>query len=163
MVNYESVLLSLNASGKLAEQLEIIYPRDGIIESDYPLLLLDSGKRDGYDRAVAWLKSAGRPAEDHAADAAATPRPDGAARPAAGGLGRKRALLPDEPAVVDKLLADYADPTLRQPTGSSSCWTSPAPCAASASPRCANVRRPQRRDRSADGGSTGSTGASGSP
>ena len=57
MVNYESVLLSLNASGKLTEQLEIVYPRDGSIESDYPLLLLDPAKREAYDRAMAWLKT----------------------------------------------------------------------------------------------------------
>jgi Ca-activated chloride channel homolog len=56
LVNYESVLLGLNASGRLAEPLELIYPRDGIITADYPLLLLDPAKRAEYDRLVAYLR-----------------------------------------------------------------------------------------------------------
>ncbi|MEV4508331.1 VWA domain-containing protein [Dactylosporangium sp. NPDC049525] len=40
LVNYESVLLSLNASGKLAEPLTVIYPADGVVTADYPLTLL---------------------------------------------------------------------------------------------------------------------------
>src|SRR5262249_9966398 len=58
LINDESVLLSLNASGRLKEQLEIIYPRDGIVLSDYPLLLLNPAQRDAYDRVVGWLESA---------------------------------------------------------------------------------------------------------
>ena len=56
-MSYESVLLSLNDSGRLAEPLEIIYPTDGIIQSEYPLLLLDPAKRAAYDRVVTWLRS----------------------------------------------------------------------------------------------------------
>ena len=41
MINYESVLLSLNASGKLHEPLDLIYPSEGIVTADYPLLLLN--------------------------------------------------------------------------------------------------------------------------
>jgi len=40
LVNYESVLLSLNASGKLPEPLTVIYPADGVVTADYPLTLL---------------------------------------------------------------------------------------------------------------------------
>jgi Ca-activated chloride channel homolog len=57
LINYESVLLSLNASGKLSEPLEIIYPDDGVVQSDYPLLLLDQEKRAAYDKVVGWLTS----------------------------------------------------------------------------------------------------------
>lgn len=57
LINYESVLLSLNASGRLHEPLELIYPRDGIITADYPLLLLNPAKRSEYDRVVAYLRS----------------------------------------------------------------------------------------------------------
>jgi Ca-activated chloride channel family protein len=57
LINYESVLLSLNASGKLREPLEILYPRDGIILADYPMLLLDPAKRDSYEAVVNWFKS----------------------------------------------------------------------------------------------------------
>src|SRR5262249_11363771 len=40
MINYESVLLELNDSGKLHEKLDVIYPKEGIITANYPLLLL---------------------------------------------------------------------------------------------------------------------------
>jgi Ca-activated chloride channel homolog len=57
LINYESVLLGLNASGRLREPLELVYPRDGIITADYPLLLLDQAKRASYDKLVAYLRS----------------------------------------------------------------------------------------------------------
>ncbi|WP_432763261.1 substrate-binding domain-containing protein [Candidatus Protofrankia datiscae] len=57
MINYESVLLSLQRSGRLREPLTIVYPRDGIITADYPVLLLDPARRDEYTRVVNWLRS----------------------------------------------------------------------------------------------------------
>jgi Ca-activated chloride channel family protein len=57
LINYESVLLELNAAGKLHEPLDLVYPKDGIITADYPLMLLNSTKRDGYDKLVAYLRS----------------------------------------------------------------------------------------------------------
>ncbi|MBP2320952.1 Ca-activated chloride channel family protein [Kibdelosporangium banguiense] len=57
VVTHESEVLSLNASGKLREQLEVIYPRDGIVLLDYPLMLLDHQKRAAYDKVADWLKS----------------------------------------------------------------------------------------------------------
>ncbi|HET9517586.1 MAG TPA: VWA domain-containing protein, partial [Actinoplanes sp.] len=51
----ESMLLALNAGGRLREPLEIVYPTDGIVLSDFPLLLLAPGQRAAYDRVVAWL------------------------------------------------------------------------------------------------------------
>jgi Ca-activated chloride channel homolog len=56
LINYESVLLGLNASGRLSEPLELIYPKDGIITADYPLLLLDPAKKAEYDKLVAYLR-----------------------------------------------------------------------------------------------------------
>jgi Ca-activated chloride channel family protein len=58
IINYESILLSLNAGGKLHQKLDLIYPKEGIITADYPLMLLNSGKRDAYDKLVAYLRSA---------------------------------------------------------------------------------------------------------
>jgi Ca-activated chloride channel family protein len=46
LINYESVLLTLNASGRLAEPLTIIYPSDGVVTADYPLTLLSSASKD---------------------------------------------------------------------------------------------------------------------
>lgn len=55
-INYESWLLSLNASGKLREKLRLIYPFEGVSTADYPFMLLDEGKRADYLKVVAYLK-----------------------------------------------------------------------------------------------------------
>ncbi|GGJ60885.1 substrate-binding and vWA domain-containing protein [Deinococcus aquiradiocola] len=57
LINYESVLLSLNASGKLREPLTLIYPKDGLITADYPLMLLNKDRQDAYQKLVDALKS----------------------------------------------------------------------------------------------------------
>ncbi|MEU7481209.1 substrate-binding domain-containing protein [Lentzea sp. NPDC042327] len=57
VVAHESELLALNASGRLPEPLELVYPRDGIVLSDYPLMLVDPARRTAYDRVVDWLRS----------------------------------------------------------------------------------------------------------
>ena len=57
LINYESVLLQLNDGGKLKEKLRLIYPREGIITADYPLMLLNEHKRTAFDRLVAYLRS----------------------------------------------------------------------------------------------------------
>src|SRR5271165_6565256 len=56
IINYESVLLSLNAGGKLSEPLTLVYPKEGIITADYPLMLLNGGKRTEYDNLVTFLR-----------------------------------------------------------------------------------------------------------
>jgi len=58
MINYESILLSLNRGGKLHESLVLVYPKEGIVTADYPLVLLNEAKRDAYDRLVAFLRTA---------------------------------------------------------------------------------------------------------
>ncbi|WP_407539314.1 VWA domain-containing protein [Deinococcus radiomollis] len=57
LINYESVLLSLNAGGKLKEPLTLIYPQDGLITADYPVILLNKARQPEYDKLVAALKS----------------------------------------------------------------------------------------------------------
>jgi Ca-activated chloride channel homolog len=57
IVNYESVLMSLNAGGQLHEPLTLIYPKEGIVTADYPFILLNAAKRDAYDKVVAYLRS----------------------------------------------------------------------------------------------------------
>lgn len=59
LVNYEAVILRLNERLPAADRLALVYPRDGVISADYPLMLLNAGKRDGYDRLVARLKAPG--------------------------------------------------------------------------------------------------------
>jgi Ca-activated chloride channel homolog len=58
MVNYESVLLSLDESGKLHEKLDLIYPAEGIVTANYPLLLENESKRAQYDKLTKYLLSA---------------------------------------------------------------------------------------------------------
>ncbi len=58
MINYESVLMQLNASGRLTEPLTLLYPKEGIITADYPLMLLNKEKREAYDQLVNCLRSA---------------------------------------------------------------------------------------------------------
>jgi Ca-activated chloride channel family protein len=58
IINYESVLLTLNRGGQLKEPLVLVYPREGIVTADYPLVLLNGAKRAQYDTVVAFLRSA---------------------------------------------------------------------------------------------------------
>jgi Ca-activated chloride channel homolog len=56
-INYESWLLSLNASGKLREKLVLVYPHEGVSTADYPFMLLDESRRDDYLKVTEYLKS----------------------------------------------------------------------------------------------------------
>lgn len=56
-INYESWLLSLNASGKLREKLVLVYPHEGVSTADYPFMLLDDSRRDDYLKVAEYLKS----------------------------------------------------------------------------------------------------------
>ena len=56
-INYESWLLSLNASGKLREKLRLIYPYEGVSTADYPFMLLNETRRADYVKLVDYLKS----------------------------------------------------------------------------------------------------------
>lgn len=49
MINYESVLLSLEESGHLAEPMRVVYPADGAITADYPLSLLDTATKEAAE------------------------------------------------------------------------------------------------------------------
>jgi len=56
-INYESWLLTLNASGKLREPLHLIYPFEGVATADYPFMLLNDARRADYLKVVDYLKS----------------------------------------------------------------------------------------------------------
>ncbi|MFJ7212975.1 substrate-binding domain-containing protein [Amycolatopsis sp. NPDC098790] len=115
VIGYESTLLSLNASGKLAAPLELIYPRDGIMQSEYPLLLLDPGKRAAYERVTEWLK---RPETQRKIMDRTLRRPATEGVPLEPRLPKSvgtALYFPDDQEVVDKLLAYYADPRGRVP------------------------------------------------
>lgn len=56
LINYESVLLSLNQGGKLREPLTLLYPTEGVVTADYPLILLNAAQREAFDKVVAYFK-----------------------------------------------------------------------------------------------------------
>ncbi|MDI1461566.1 substrate-binding domain-containing protein [Catellatospora sp. KI3] len=116
IVDYESALLALNASGRLPEPLEIIHPQDGMIASDYPLLLLDPARREAYDTAVNWLRT---PAVQRKIMERTLRRPvdPTVARDPRLAVDVGNALyFPDQQEVIDLLLQRYDDPSLREPT-----------------------------------------------
>jgi Ca-activated chloride channel family protein len=57
MVNYEAVILRKNAELAPADRLTLVYPRDGVISADYPLMLRNAAKRADYDKLVAAFKA----------------------------------------------------------------------------------------------------------
>ena len=57
LFNYESILMNLNASGRLREKLILIYPKEGVVTADYPLILLNDIKRASYVKLVDYLKT----------------------------------------------------------------------------------------------------------
>jgi Ca-activated chloride channel family protein len=114
LIGYESTLLSLNASGRLREPLEIVYPEDGIVLSRYPLLLLNPSRRAAYDKVVAWLTRADtqRKIMQRTLRRPIDPRVtrDPRLRTEIGNA----LYFPDRPEVIDRLLANY-DPSARTP------------------------------------------------
>jgi Ca-activated chloride channel homolog len=104
IINYESVILSLNANGKLSEPLVPVYPKEGIITADYPLMLLNSGKRAEYDRLVEYLRST---AFQTTLSAATLRRPVNAESQAAASIPKRTLIelpFPGQPQVINGLL-----------------------------------------------------------
>lgn len=58
MVNYEAVILRSNEKLAASDRLVLVYPRDGVISADYPLMLLDEARRDDYNKLVEVFKAA---------------------------------------------------------------------------------------------------------
>jgi Ca-activated chloride channel homolog len=110
LIAHESELLSLNATEKLNDPLEIVYPEDGMVLSDFPLLLLDPGERAAYRTVVDWLLSEDvqrkltertyrRPVNQDV-------KPPKSLRAAVGNA----LSFPDRLSIVERLIADYGDP-----------------------------------------------------
>ncbi|MFF0158086.1 substrate-binding domain-containing protein [Streptomyces sp. NPDC005263] len=115
LIAHESELLSLNATKKLPHPLEIVYPEDGMVLSDFPLLLLDTGERSAYRKVVDWLLGADTQQQLTRRTWRRPVNQD--VRPAP----RLRAEIgnalsfPDRLSTVERLVTDYGDPT-RQTT-----------------------------------------------
>ncbi|PSM41506.1 hypothetical protein C6Y14_21725 [Streptomyces dioscori] len=113
LITYESDLLALNSGGRLTEKLEIVRPKDGTVLADFPLLLLDPGRRATYDKVVRWLR---QDSVQRKIMRTALRRP---ANPSVAREGELRAQVgnalyfPDRPDVLERLLDDYGDPAHR--------------------------------------------------
>jgi Ca-activated chloride channel family protein len=119
LIDYESDLVTLDASGQLREPLDLIYPADGVVTADYPLSLLSSavqnaGARAAYQRLVSYLLT---PAVQRTITELTHRRP---ANPqVALGPGLRQGLVfelpfPASPQVLDSLIGSYYG-TLRRP------------------------------------------------
>ncbi|WP_433278382.1 extracellular solute-binding protein [Pseudonocardia xinjiangensis] len=115
LINYESVLLAMNAAGDLPEPLELIYPADGVITADYPFTVLAGASeevRDAYRRLTEYLRTP---------DVQRTIANRTHRRPAVPGVAPapSSALVelpfPGQADVVDALLTSYFD-KLRRPS-----------------------------------------------
>jgi Ca-activated chloride channel family protein len=49
--------MKLNRNPQLQDKLTLIYPKEGVVTADYPLMLLDQNKNENYQKLVAYLKS----------------------------------------------------------------------------------------------------------
>ncbi|MGR4883215.1 substrate-binding domain-containing protein [Streptomyces sp. LARHCF249] len=116
LVNYESVLLSVNRDAK--SPLTVIRPRDGVVTAHYPLTLLTSapaGARESGRALTEYLRGA---EAQRAITEKTFRRPVAAGVAPAAGLGadkRRELPFPGSLAVADGLLASYEN-ELRRPS-----------------------------------------------
>lgn len=117
MVNYEAVILRLDDKLAPADRLTLVYPKDGVISADYPLMLLEPASRAAYDKLVVALKAA---AFQRDALAAAYLRPVNADVAAAAALPTAAVAelaFPNRLEVIDAVLSSYQE-ELRRPSTS---------------------------------------------
>ncbi len=114
IVNYESVLVTMNASGALHEPLTLLYPKDGIVTADYPLMLLNSAKRDAFDKLTAYLTQPDVQAKIQQVTARRAATPGVAPDPRLNTGVLIEATFPANLEVVQHLLDDYQN-ELRRP------------------------------------------------
>ncbi|GAB2845207.1 substrate-binding domain-containing protein [Actinocorallia aurea] len=115
LVNYESVLKSLNASGKLAEPLTLVYPSDGVVTADYPLTLLPGASKEttgAYEKLTEYLL---KPETQRRIVETTYRRPKAQDVPFDGPADVKELPFPGAPQTVDGLLAAFYD-DLRRPS-----------------------------------------------
>jgi Ca-activated chloride channel family protein len=107
MVNYEAVILRTNDKLAAADKLTLVYPQDGVISADYPLMLLNADKRADHDKLLAAIKAAPVQRDLAARDFL---RPSVADVPLAAGLGTAAVAelsFPNRLEVIDAVLGAY--------------------------------------------------------
>ncbi|MGW1542637.1 substrate-binding domain-containing protein [Streptomyces sp. NPDC002309] len=113
LVAHEAELLALNASDRRTEPLRIVHPDDGMMLSDFPLLLLDRERREAYGRVVDWLLSTGtqRALMERTFRRPVDPDVEPSA-PLRADIGNALS-FPDSLSIVQRLMSDYGDPRSR--------------------------------------------------
>jgi Ca-activated chloride channel family protein len=110
LIAHESELLSLNAGNELREPLEIVHPDDGMVLSDFPLLLLAPDRRTAYGKVVDWLLSDDVQRElmrrTHRRPVNQDVEPSRELRTSIGNA----LSFPDRLSIVEQLVDDYGDP-----------------------------------------------------
>jgi Ca-activated chloride channel family protein len=107
MVNYEAVILRINEKLAPADQLTLIYPRDGMISADYPLMLINGDKREDYSKLVATLKAVPFQRDALAAAFLRPANPEVSAASALPGTAVAELGFPNRLEVIDAVLGAY--------------------------------------------------------
>lgn len=116
LMNYESVLLEMNAAGTLPEPLQIIRPADGVVTAEYPLTVLAGASqqvRDAARRLTDYLRT---PDVQRKIMTVTHRRPAVPGVPLAPELASGTLVelpFPNEAAVVDALLTSWFDKVRR--------------------------------------------------
>jgi len=107
MVNYEAVILRANDKLGAADKLQLVYPRDGMISADYPLMLLREERRGDYTRLVTALKAAPFQREALSKAFMRPANPEVATVPALPAVSVAELSFPNRLEVIDAVLGSY--------------------------------------------------------
>ncbi|QTD47441.1 substrate-binding domain-containing protein [Ottowia testudinis] len=117
LVNYEAVILRLNPQLPKDQQLALVYPRDGVITADYPLMLLKADQRAAFDALVAQIKAPAFQGEPLRQAFLRPANPDAQANPALPAGAVAELAFPNRLEVIDAVLMAYQS-DLRRPATS---------------------------------------------
>ncbi|MFD7903689.1 extracellular solute-binding protein [Kitasatospora sp. NPDC057904] len=118
LVNYESVLLSMNKTLPADRQLTVVRPVDGVVSADYPLSLLSSSaqsERDSFQRLTQYLLTPDVQKRISEVTLRRPVTPGAAAAPSLPSDRRRELPFPGTRAVADGLLSSYQN-ELRRPS-----------------------------------------------
>ncbi|WP_395296608.1 extracellular solute-binding protein [Kitasatospora hibisci] len=118
LVNYESVLLSLNKTLPADQQLTVVRPVDGVVSANYPLTLLGSSaqrEREAFQKLTAYLLKDDVQKRISELTLRRPVAAGAAAAPSLPGDRRRELPFPGSRAVADGLLASYQN-ELRRPS-----------------------------------------------
>jgi Ca-activated chloride channel family protein len=117
LINYESKLIQLNQSERLARPLTVVMPADGVISANFPMSLLSGASREAraaYTVLTDWLRSAD--GQQVIMDTTARRPVSGGVKPDPAKFGDRQLIelpFPAQRRVLDRLLTSYLNSTRR--------------------------------------------------